>query len=79
MLLLLSSCQTTQPACVSLCEILVRDCEYDAYPSLQSCEQGCAYDEENGADSAKLLACVEDADCNTFAVVECQHRFGVED
>jgi hypothetical protein len=64
---------------VSLCEILVRDCEYDAYPSLQSCEQGCAYDEENGADSAKLLACVEDADCNTFAVVECQHRFGVED
>ena len=75
MWVLLLAC--TQPGdCESLCDKLVYDCDYEAFPSMTSCLDGCAYKEKNGSDIAGELDCVEKSSCDTFAVVECENRFG---
>ena len=63
-------------ACVSLCDELVAGCSYDAYPTRESCMSGCA-DQVNGeAELFELEACILDAECDTFAIVECQNQYG---
>src|SRR5688500_8087711 len=62
--------------CADLCDVLVDECGYAAYPSNESCEQGCAYSASEGADIAAQKSCVESAECNTFEIVECEHAHG---
>ena len=59
--------------CEALCDELVMECGYTAYPTRESCEQGCLYDQEQGADVANAFRCVREAACDTFAVIECMH------
>lgn len=71
------SCETAEPeACETLCDELVKTCEYKAFPEYDSCVTGCVYDEEQGGKSEELLSCVLNAECNTFAVVECENDYG---
>jgi hypothetical protein len=79
MILLLLACRTpVQAACDDICEELYVSCRYDAFPSLDSCLQGCLYDAENGLDVEPALACFEDARCDTFEILNCQNRFGTD-
>jgi len=62
--------------CDALCTVLVQECAYTAYPSLDSCMQGCVYNQAQGADVAGQLECIEDAgECDTFAIAECEHAY----
>jgi len=65
--------------CDDLCEELVRECGYEAFPTIESCEQGCAWNRSEGADVDGQLDCVRDAACNTFDIVECEHAYGIDD
>ena len=65
--------------CETLCDELVKTCEYKAFPEYDSCVSGCLYDEEAGGQSEALRDCVLDAACDTFAVVECENDFGPTD
>jgi len=38
--------------------------------------QGCADELANGADIFQQEECILDADCDTFAIIECQNSFG---
>ena len=61
-------------SCAALCSILVQDCAFAAYPSVESCTEGCLYSQEQGADVEDQLECIEDADeCDQFAIAECEH------
>lgn len=70
--------QDDNATCEALCSTLVTSCEFDAYPSLDSCLQGCAYEGSLGADLEKESTCIADAECDIFQVVGCQHRYGSE-
>ncbi len=62
--------------CDSLCTLLVQECGYGAFPSRDSCTQGCLFSQEQGADVAAQLECIEEADgCDTFALAECEHAY----
>jgi hypothetical protein len=63
-------------ACVSLCDELVRTCSYDAYPTTESCMAGCADQVNAEAELFELEACILDAECDTFAIIECQNHHG---
>ena len=64
-------------SCETLCGVLVGQCEFAAYPSSDSCTQGCIYNQAKGADVDALLACVEAAEsCDPFAIAECEHAHG---
>ncbi len=78
MLLLLYACGAAPTPCDSLCDTLVRQCGYEAFPDLDSCLQGCGYDEAQGARIPETLSCVEKASCDTFAILDCANRFGVQ-
>ena len=63
-------------ACQDLCDVLVNDCDYSAYPSLTSCWEGCAFAAEDETyDVDGHLACVETIECDTFGILECSHEF----
>ena len=62
--------------CQQLCDELVNECSYPAFPELESCLQGCGYNEAEGGDTEAHLACVQEAACDTFAVVECENHHG---
>ncbi|MBN2800423.1 MAG: hypothetical protein JXX28_14885 [Deltaproteobacteria bacterium] len=64
--------------CQDLCMELAVECGYAAYPNYDSCVQGCVYNREVGADVDGELTCVLSAACDTFAVVECEHAYGLE-
>jgi hypothetical protein len=74
--LLIGCAQTEKTTCDELCDQLYQTCEYDAYPSYESCQQGCAYSQSEGADVEGELSCVTKAGCDTFAILECEHKFG---
>ncbi len=81
LILALLACNTGSTAvptvCDDLCAELVSQCGYEAYPTLDSCIQGCIYRlEEENADVEAQLSCVKDAQCDTFAVLECEHEAG---
>lgn len=77
--LALAGCATgAQTVCDELCNQLVEVCAIPAFPSIESCLQGCGYDADQGADVEGELACVEKAACDEFAIVECEHQYGLE-
>lgn len=79
LLSLLAACTTATDAdevCQAMCEDLVMTCEYAAYPSHESCMQGCAYARQEGANVKAEADCVAKAECDTFAIVDCEHKFG---
>ena len=63
-------------ACVSLCDELVQSCSYDAYPTTESCMAGCADEVNEEVNVFELEACILDAECDTFAIIECQNHAG---
>ncbi|MEQ1501711.1 MAG: hypothetical protein ABMB14_05745 [Myxococcota bacterium] len=65
-------------SCEPLCQELVTTCALAAFPSYDSCLDGCLFDAQLGADVAGELSCVEGAGCDTFAIVECEHDYGVD-
>lgn len=62
--------------CNAICSELFVECAYEAYPTMDSCLEGCGYNEAQGADLDQQLACIEQAACDTFAIVECEHEHG---
>ncbi len=78
--ILLLSCakQRELSDCEEMCAELIGTCDYAAFPSVESCVQGCTYNGDQGADVASELECILDAACDTFAIVECEHTYGVE-
>ncbi len=77
--LLLSACPGgtgSVTACDQLCDALVEECGYAAFPSYDSCLQGCGYNQNEGADTEAHLACVDEASCDTFGIIECENQFG---
>lgn len=76
---LLAGCNSTEfSACDSLCTELVRNCSYEAFPTTESCMTGCAAEMGGGADIDAQEECILDAECDTFAIIECQNTFGSE-
>ncbi len=79
LLLLLPACSgPAEPdtPCEQICDELVGECRYPAFPDRDSCQQGCLYNETEGSDTEAHLACVEEAACDTFAIVECENHHG---
>lgn len=70
--------QVQQSDCDALCHELVYTCAYAAFPSIDSCVQGCTYNADQGADVGGQLACVQESSCDTFAIVECEHAYGLD-
>lgn len=70
--------QAVESDCQDLCQELVHTCDLGAFPDHGSCVQGCEYNASEGADIRGQLDCVEAAACDTFAIVECEHHYGVE-
>lgn len=63
--------------CENLCDELYRQCAFTAFPSYESCLEGCVYNEEElGSDTKAFLECVEGAECDEFTVMECEHQHG---
>lgn len=74
-----SGCQEPDPnqeTCEELCDQLVDTCQYAAFPDAGSCVQGCLYNASLGGDVEGQLDCVFFAQCDTFAIVECEHQHG---
>lgn len=69
---------TPEPAttCHQMCMEFVETCEYAAYPDVASCEQGCEYENKQGGDVDGEWDCVSQAECDQFALVECENKFG---
>lgn len=79
MILLLLACADPPTPCDTICAELVLQCGYSAYPDLDSCLQGCGYEEEQGGRTEDASTCIEKANCDTFAILDCERRFGVQD
>ena len=62
--------------CDDICKEVYSTCQFAAYPSYQSCVEGCAYNEEQGADIDGQFTCIQEASCDEFAVVECENTYG---
>jgi len=63
--------------CSSMCDELQGACAYDAFPDVESCLEGCLYSESEGADIEAQLACILQAECDTFEILECENQHGV--
>lgn len=77
---LLAGCEKQQEnsACDDMCTEMVAMCGMEAYPSMDSCLQGCEYSADQGADVGAQLLCVQQASCDPFALVECEHAYGLD-
>lgn len=75
-----TACQSKveNETCNTICTELVMNCAYEAYPGMNSCLQGCLYKTEQGAKMDRAQTCIEQADCDTFAIIECEHAEGVD-
>lgn len=74
-----SGCSTTDQtdeACDKMCVELFETCEYDAYPSYDSCMAGCAYNRDQGGDVEHEGVCITQAACDEAAIIECEHAWG---
>lgn len=69
----LLACADEPTPCEQICDELVMNCAYEAYPSVDTCLQACTYREESGVDVSKELTCLEQAACDPFATIECEH------
>jgi len=77
-LLFVAGCEsaaTPATPCGEMCDTLVRDCSYEAFPSFESCLQGCEFDQTNGRDTEGQKDCVQQAECDTFEIVECENAY----
>ena len=76
----LSGCAQSEinETCDAICDELVFNCEYDAYPTKDSCVQGCLYKTEQGAKMTRAESCILNAECDTFEIIECEHAEGVD-
>jgi hypothetical protein len=72
----LGACNKGPSQCEEICHELVYTCQFAAYPDFGSCVQGCDYNEGEGADVAAQHECVERAECDPFAIVECENQHG---
>ena len=61
-------------SCERTCRTLVRDCDFAAFPNLDSCIDGCSADAAAGAHVDRFDACVLEASCDTLAVMSCARR-----
>ena len=77
---LVSACVGPPPkaVCDATCDKLVLECGFAAFPSHQSCVEGCLIDAKLGAPVHTLEDCVSDAECDPFTVLECTRAFGGE-
>lgn len=75
MLLWLLGCGPADP-CEATCVLLVEECGLEAFPSTESCLQGCGYDRESGVDVEAQLTCYEEAACDAFATIACANETG---
>lgn len=83
MLLLLSLLGCTNQSeldqtCDEMCKELVETCAFSAFPSYDSCMQGCAYQDDQGGNIDGEDKCVLHASCDEAAIIDCEHQFGVE-
>ena len=81
-LILCLSCASVTPdtPCENLCDELTRQCAFDAFPSYTSCLEGCLYNEENNsADTEAYLTCAQEAECDEFEIMECEHQHGASE
>lgn len=62
--------------CADVCELMMVDCGYAAFPDVLSCQQGCGYEATEGASIHALYACLADAACDTPTVLACAHAYG---
>ncbi len=78
--LCLLGCAGPPPAkmCADVCTKLVGECAFDAFPDRDSCVQGCAYDVTEGGHVHGFGGCLEEAECDTFAVLQCARTYGVQ-
>ena len=83
-MLLLSACDprndrgdaTGWDGCADICNELVSICSYDAYPTEESCIEGCAFEDDQGGRMGDLGRCIDDAGCDTFEILACQRAHG---
>jgi hypothetical protein len=71
----LASCSEptpSHPVCTPLCTELVNTCGYEAFPSVRSCLEGCAFDEAEGVDILSKSDCMFDAACDIFSMLDCE-------
>lgn len=79
MLLFLLACFQKEPEigiCGDICKEVYSTCLFEAYPSYESCLEGCTYNEEEGGDLEGQLECIQEAECDTFAIIECENQYG---
>lgn len=62
-----------EDVCADICMELTVNCAYEAYPNYGSCEQGCLFEADKGEDMAAELECLQEAECDTFAVIDCEN------
>lgn len=76
----LSGCAGQEEAqtCDLICDELVLECGYSAYPTRESCLQGCLYKTGEGAKMDRARDCILAAECDTFEIIECEHAEGVD-
>lgn len=81
LLLWLFACadETIETTCDVMCKELVETCAYEAYPSYESCMQGCTYQQDQGGDVVAQEKCVAKAECDTFEIIDCEHQYGVSE
>ena len=65
------------PYCESICDELVYNCSFAAFPTHESCIEGCLYSAEKGGDNEQYSVCVQEAECDIFKVVECENANGM--
>ncbi len=62
-----------EKACDDICQELSVNCGYEAYPDFGSCQQGCLFEADKGEDMQAELSCLQEAECDTFAVIDCEN------
>lgn len=82
LLLWLWSCgpepEAIDPNCTRVCDELVGSCALPSFPDRSSCLDGCGYALQEGADVAGWADCADRAACDPFALVACEHAYGLE-
>ena len=76
---LMSGCAVSAPvppACTDLCGTLVTTCAVSAFPSVTSCLDGCVLWDGQGADLDAYATCAAAADCDSNALITCEHEHG---
>jgi len=73
-----SEADAVDPSCVDACDELVGTCGVEAFPDAASCLDGCRYAIQEGADLPSYASCVDLAGCDPFALVACEHDFGLD-